>query len=70
MIFAANRKPLFLGAVTGILGATIGAFTFLRLRRTASRKLKLSEQAIGIPEDLLILGLGSDLVRSLSAYRR
>jgi uncharacterized membrane protein len=69
-IFAANRKSIFLGALTGILGAMFGSFAFLRIRRAASRKLNLSEQAMGIPEDLLILGMGTGLNRSLSAYQR
>jgi uncharacterized membrane protein len=69
-IFAANRKSIFLGALTGIFGAVVGSFAFLRLRRAASRKLKISEQAMGIPEDLLILGMGAGLNRSLSAYQR
>jgi uncharacterized membrane protein len=47
-IFAVNRKSISLGALTGVLGAMFGAFTFLRLRRIASRKLKVSEQTMGV----------------------
>ena len=59
---AAGGASLWLGALTGAIGAIAGAFGGYQARIKLVRALHVSDIAIAIPEDLVAIGLGLLLV--------
>jgi uncharacterized membrane protein len=58
----AGSSSLWLGALTGAIGAIAGAFGGYRVRVGLVRTLQAPDFAIAIPEDLIAIGLGLFLV--------
>jgi uncharacterized membrane protein len=58
----AGGASLWLGALTGAIGAIAGAFGGYRVRVGLVRSLQAPDFAIAIPEDLIAIGLGLLLV--------
>jgi uncharacterized membrane protein len=58
----AGGASLWLGALTGAIGAIAGAFGGYRVRVGLVRTLQAPDFAIAIPEDLIAIGLGLFLV--------
>ena len=58
----AGSSSLWLGALTGAIGAIAGAFGGYRVRVELVRTLQAPDFAIAIPEDLIAIGLGLFLV--------
>ena len=58
----AGGSSLWLGALTGAIGAIAGAFGGYRVRVGLVRTLQAPDFAIAIPEDLIAIGLGLFLV--------
>ena len=54
----AGGSSLWLGALTGAIGAIAGAFGGYRVRVGLVRTLQAPDFAIAIPEDLIAIGLG------------
>ncbi len=60
---SAGGAALWMGAVLGIIGAMIGAYAGLYVRRGLGNKLQVRDFFIAIPEDLVAIGLACLIVR-------
>jgi uncharacterized membrane protein len=58
----AGGSSLWLGALTGAIGAIAGAFGGYKVRVGLVRTLQAPDFAVAIPEDLIAIGLGLFLV--------
>jgi uncharacterized membrane protein len=59
--FAANESPA-LGAISGAIGAVIGAFSGYEIRKRLVTQFGMADIFVALPEDLIAIGLALFLV--------